>query len=175
MDYTSIKLNVTSSEFIPAKNLSKGHPMSIQEEFAEFLANEIKNKIISDIDTQKRRSKWKPLSFSYLQEKMIKRLSTNTWEATGVLKKSISVTKVNNSYVVGIDPSLRYKDSGLSVLLVARKLEYGTAKVPSRPLFRPTFNNYRVYSSKLYEDFIKKNHPELLVDRRKKNESKSKR
>lgn len=154
--FGTIVVNVTDTRFIPGKVIAtKSNKSDLQPAFAEYVAYRLRNDIIAYIKDQRyaRKGKWVPLKFEYVEYKKRKNLSTNTWEATSQLVNSIKVTKKGDKFHVGISPSKTYKGSSLKVIQVARWMEYGTTKMPARPLFRPIIRLYRRHIRKYWEDF----------------------
>lgn len=148
-----IKCNVTNTEF------SVGYSSDYIQEgqhanFSRFMAKEIARLLVQAIDDQRYKSRWKPLTPGYKDWKKSKGWSTKIWEATGTLKFSIDYDNVSDLILVGIDPYIKY-DDGTSVLQVARWMEYGTYKMPERPLFRPILQYVRGNVKYFYNKFLK--------------------
>lgn len=101
--------------------------------------------------------KWSPLSLSYMRYKKQHHLSLKIWEATGTLKNTIHVFKKGTLIVVGFKQSDTYHKTGIKINTIARYLEYGTVKMPARPLFRPLL----VYMRKHVSDYYKRYQKEL--------------
>jgi hypothetical protein len=120
----------------PGVKLSKENE-ELQADFAGFIAQQYRKELVKAIDTQRFKTKWPPLSFEYYTFKKRHHLSTNMWEATGFLKDHIVAFKKKGEWVVGPDPDAIHPESHVSLLFIARCLEYGTDKIPARPLFRP--------------------------------------
>jgi len=77
-------------------------------------------------------SSWIPLSKAWAEEKGHGR----PWYFTGILGGSIDWEVKDGKVNVGIIDAGSYRD-GENVATVAAKLEYGSGKIPARPLFRP--------------------------------------
>lgn len=78
---------------------------------------------------------WAPLSARTIEEKG----HGHPWYDTTRLEKSIEY-EINDAGVrVGVLKHNTYPDSGENVAKVAMRLEYGSSKIPARPLFRPVF------------------------------------
>jgi len=105
--------------------------------FSEFMAVEMASLLQEAIDRQRYAYIWEPLSIEYYEYKKRNYLSLNIWEATGVLKDNIAAFRRGNTYMVGIHPERMYPGTLVPVHRVARWMEYGTKKMPARPLFRP--------------------------------------
>lgn len=117
--------------------------------FAHFMADVMAEELSKAIDNQRYAKNWAPLSISYYNHKKVNNLSLNIWEATGLLKDSISVWRSNHRWVVGIPRHKRYPGTFVRVHTVAKYLEYGTSRMPARPLFRPL----SIYLSKNVERY----------------------
>lgn len=133
----------------PGKILLKDHPKSEIKAFESFMAEEYVALVKKRVKEQKFAYKWSPLSESYLQIKKQNHWSLKTWEATGQLMKEL---KVKSNNVVGFDKRKRHKVSGQPLLEIARQNEYGSFKVPARPLFRLVY----WYMSKHIAEYYKK-------------------
>lgn len=149
-----IELNIDNSKVYPAKRLGKDYPEEYVEDFAKYLVKVIKSELKKAIDNQRYSYKWAPLSVPYVRYKKTHNLSLKTWEATGLLHDSIIYRKRNGYYIVGIDPNKRYKN-GAKVIDIAKCLEYGTSKMPPRPLFRPIFTYIRKNIRRYWKKFLR--------------------
>lgn len=118
------KLDVTKTKFSYPKNLMKDYEKFICREFIKRVKKHIKKQDLN----------WPPLSTEYYQYKLSNNLSLNTWEATSLLKKTLGLLKKGDTYIIGWGNSRRHK--GVKVSDISRYLEYGTIKIPPRPLFR---------------------------------------
>lgn len=109
----------------------------LMSDFARYIAKVYAKTLIKLINTQRWKYKWKKLSKPYLEWKKKNGMSLNIWEATGLLKRSISVrwAPAKGAFVVGPSPRVKYTRGNVDVLSVARYMEYGTSKMPARPLF----------------------------------------
>ena len=124
------------------------------EEFVEYMAGQMRDSIKKAIELQRYRTKWKPLSIPYMKYKRLHHLSLKTWKSTGFLYRSIAYKKHNDHYIIGINPFLRYRN-GMRVIDVAKYIEYGTRKMPARPLFRPIIFEMRKNLKKYWITFLK--------------------
>lgn len=125
----------------------KWFPSNIDDlTFEEELAKDFVKQVKLAIDTQK--FNFTPLSPKYLAYKRKRGLSLNIWEATSQLKNSLGYFIEGNTITIGWDKSLVHKDSSLKVYQVAILLEYGTMKIPPRPLFRNVLKAYQNSSNK---------------------------
>lgn len=134
----------------------KPYSWDIHREFAKYLAEIIRKEFSDAIDDQRFKNYWPPLSLFYLRYKRVHHLSMKTWKATGLLQKSIVAKRRAISYYVGIDPNKRYHN-GAKVIDIAACMEYGTSRMPARPLFRPIFEDIRKHVRDYWEDFLELN------------------
>ena len=155
VQYKSIYVNVLDKTFTPGKLTCKGNFEEYQPEFADYIAGLIQKDLVKAIETQSLSSKWKPLSPSYLAHKKKKGLSTKIWKATGNMEDSIYKINRKDKVLVGVTGARRYPGTNRTLLEVARDLEYGTSKVPSRPLFRPIVEKYTKNVSRYWRKFLK--------------------
>lgn len=149
-----VELIVQQSYWAPGMLLIKNGD-NLQKEFAEYIAEKYKEQLQKAINNQRFRAKWPPLSVEWLHYKQTHGLSLKCWEATGLLKRSIKVFPTLWGWAVGPDPHMRYKRSGVPVLAVARALEYGTRRIPPRPLFRPTAEYIRKHIKDYWTVFLR--------------------
>lgn len=149
-----IECNVTKFRFTPAKTLCRGYE-EYQPEFADYLAKLIQADLIKTIENQSYKSKWKPLSPSYLEYKKRKGLSSKIWKASGNMVSSIYKINKKNKILIGVTASRKYPNSKRTLYEVARTLEYGTSTVPARPLFRPVINKYYKNMRRYWNKFLK--------------------
>lgn len=63
-------------------------------------------------------------------------LSLNVWEATSLLISALNSWKRAGIWYVGFNKKRFYPGTRAQVLNVARYVEYGTLRMPPRPLFR---------------------------------------
>lgn len=119
--------------------------------FEEYVAKRYIEEFQKIITRQTRMAtRWKPLSYGYLKYKYRRGLSLNTWEATGQLKNTLSFKKRSRMISFGY---ARHKESGLLLDHIARSLEYGDAKIPARPIFRPLYIEMRKHIRRTYNKF----------------------
>lgn len=122
-------------------------------EFELYLCDIFIKEVKRCIDTQS--IKWEPLSRPYLLSKARRGLSTNIWEATSQLKNTLSVRKSTGMVLtIGWKRSEHHKGSKIPIYKIARSLEYGTMKIPPRPLFRVVFSKIERNLSKYYEEYL---------------------
>lgn len=155
VQYKKIYVNVIDKHFTPGRHLCSGEYSQYQPEFADYVANLIKNDIVEAIEKQSYKSKWKPLSPNYLEYKRQAGLSTKIWKATGTLESSIYKLNRKDKIWVGVTANRKYPGTQLSMLDMAKKLEFGTSKVPARPLFRLVVNKYTRHMRKYWTEFKK--------------------
>ena len=134
----------------------KPYSWDIHREFAKYLAEIIRTEFSNAIDDQRFKRWWPPLNMNYLRYKRVHHLSMKTWKATGLLQKSIVAKRRAISYYVGVDPNKRYRN-GAKVIDIAACMEYGTSRMPARPLFRPIFEDIRKNVKNYWEDFLELN------------------
>ena len=79
---------------------------------------------------------WAPLSEAWAEQKGHK----NPWYYTGRLENAIEYAIEGGDVHVGVLKHEAYPDSADTVATVAAKLEYGAGNIPSRPMFRPVFD-----------------------------------
>ena len=128
-----IYLEVIKVKWEPGKDILAGASKKDIKDFEDYIAQRYVDLVRERVKTQKYSSKWAPLSRRYLQKKKEMGWSLKTWEATGQLMREL---KVKSRRVVGFDNRKVHKESGERLLSIARKNEYGSFKVPARPLFR---------------------------------------
>lgn len=158
-----IKIQVNGSIWRPAIRMSKGkkEQEKILGSFAKYIANIYRDELVKSINSQRYRGNWEPLSDDYVRWKKSQGLSTNTWEATSLLKDSISVWRSDGSWVVGVSRRVKYLGSDVPVYRVCRWMEFGTSKMPARPLFLPVKRLISGRMRKYWTEFLDKNNIEL--------------
>ena len=127
-----IKLIGKEIKFKPVNGFS-------DKELSLMVARELVKRLKKRIEEQD--SKWKPLNKEYLEYKKRHGLDLRKWVATGELESSITVKHSHGSYYVTF---LRKKNKeGRFFETIARANEYGTSRIPPRPLFRPVLEAFR--------------------------------
>lgn len=109
--------------------------------FEEELAKDFVKQVKVAIETQK--FNFTPLSPKYLAYKRQRGLSLNIWEATSQLKNSLGYFIEGDTITIGWDKNLVHDNSNLKVYQIAILLEFGTVKIPPRPLFRNMLKIYQ--------------------------------
>lgn len=155
-----LKLPVIDTNYTPMIQGVKHKKVQekIQEEFAYYLAEEMKKYLKDVIKHQKYKNQWKPLSITYLEYKRKHHLSTNIWEATSLLVDSIGVRKYGNHYIIGFPRKKCYPGTRLTIEQVAIWMEYGTNgehPMPARPLFNKVYEYFRKHVDRYYKKFLK--------------------
>ena len=121
-------------------------------EDGEFVLSKIKGHIeAQDLS-------WTPLSQKTIE---LKGGNDTIYVETGTLYNSLSVRRIKSStkgstIFIGASPWKKHKESGQKLSNLMIWLEYGTDKMPPRPLIRPTYEEV--------EDILKKHWKELLED-----------
>lgn len=124
----------------------------INREFQEYIAEEYLRLVVHSIDVQRYRAKWRDLTIPYMNYKIKNNLSINIWEATGELKRSIKLFRRCGRFIIGFDKRRVHKGSKAKLYKIAEWMEYGTIRMPPRPLFRFVY----IYMSKNIEFFFYK-------------------
>lgn len=152
----SIYIQNLESQWRPASRMAKGNEEqeALLGKFAKKIALIYADEIVKSIESQRYKSKWEPLSGPYLEYKKRNNLSTNIWEATSLVHDSIGVWRSNDKYVVGIKRDVKYPGSNVPAYRVIRMLEFGTSKMPARPLFMPVKRLINSRLRKYWEEFL---------------------
>lgn len=153
--------------------LPKGSPpeyVEFMREFVDFLCSRIVDEIEFAMKTQKFAHRWDDLSDSWQRRKERLELDDRTWIASGQLLNAVTwwERKSEGVFYVGVHPRLKhraYKKGGhyvskkrnVRVVDIVRWMEFGTTKMPPRPLFTPVFQMYRPkkMQTKVYQEFVK--------------------
>ncbi|AWD93021.1 hypothetical protein HSE3_gp069 [Bacillus phage vB_BceM-HSE3] len=151
----TVYIQIDKKEWKPGVFMIPIEYKHLSDKFAEYMAKTMAEEVQKAIRRQRYSSKWAPLTISYKIYKTTHNLSTNTWEATGTLRKSITYWKKGDQYIIGIPPRKIYHKSGIPVMTVAKYLEYGTSKMPPRPLFRPIASYLQKNIRRYWEKFFK--------------------
>lgn len=110
---------------------------ALQRKFADYVAREYRDRLRRAVIRQELAGSWKPLNEAYRDSKVQNGLNPGMWIATSRLIESVVVIRTPMAMVVGIDRRKVNKESKTHLWLIAKALEYGTDKIPPRPLFRP--------------------------------------
>lgn len=138
------------------KALSSGSiPVAFKAQLQED-GNMFLEAVINHIDRQD--LSWTPLSERTIE---LKGGDDTIYVETGYLKKNLSVRKIKSAkngftIFVGASPWKTHKPSGVKFSDLMIWLEYGTDKIPPRPLIRPTWEEV--------EPLIKNNWQKCLKD-----------
>lgn len=129
------------------------HDDLIRDEYQRYMAFVYYQAINRALDKELYDKKFVRLSSDYLQWKFDNHLYTNTWQATGFLRFNISIKRLGklNYHITFFNK--RRPDSDLRLLKLARYLEYGTDRIPPRPLFTNVFRNISHNTSRYIEYF----------------------
>lgn len=111
--------------------------------FTRAVGQELKDYIETVIREQ--RYKWQPLSRDYLASKERRGLDPRIYIATGFFLSNIKIWEDGAGIHVGFEPDAVHTPSGLKLNVLARILEFGSAKarIPARPLWRPAISAIR--------------------------------
>lgn len=150
-----IKIQVDDyKSWAPGSRLAGTDYRTLLTAFSRYIADLYVKELVEAINSQRYKKVWEPLTPEYLEYKRKNGLSTNIWEATSLLKESITTYRSNNSYVVGVDRRLKYPGTNVYVYKVVRWLEYGTSRMPARPLFGPVKRRIERNMRKYWETFL---------------------
>lgn len=71
--------------------------------------------------------------------------ATKRWNFTGMIYNNIVINQNGLNVVVTIRPNVKNTKTGGKATLaqIAMRMEYGTSKMPSRPLFKPVHRQYK--------------------------------
>lgn len=134
-------------------------------DFQFYMAETLRDEFVRAIDKQRFNKKWPPLSVSYYTWKERKNLSLHIWEATGTMKNTLKVFKKGSYIAVGFRQTDVYPKTSAKINTIAKYVEYGTPKMPARPLFRPLTEYMRKHVSdyfKRYKKELKKQKKQYL-------------
>jgi phage gpG-like protein len=129
------------AEWRPASKIAKEEHQRLLGQFAHYMAKVYAEEVRKAIDSQKFANNWAPLSEDYLKFKRRNGLSLKIWEATSFLKDNITAYRSNDKYVVGVNKRIKYPTTEVPAWKVMFWMEFGTTKMPARPLFRPIATN----------------------------------
>ena len=128
------------------------HDRKEKREFHKYLSIVYTDEVKKIAWNKRYQLKMAPLSNDYFKYKLESGLHTGQWIATGELINSL---KVKGNYTIGFDNRRKHSSAHIRYIELARLLEYGTLKIPPRPLFRLVYiqmsKNIRYY----YNNWIK--------------------
>lgn len=103
----------------------------------------LQKRLVGHIDAQD--LKWVPLAPSTVKKKGHSKIYIETGSLkNGILVRRISAPSYGYSLYIGCNPWTRNKD-GVKLSDIMIYLEYGTMKIPARPLVRPTWKEVRAH------------------------------
>lgn len=101
----------------------------------EDLANSVVKEMVEVIEKQKFRVK--KLSPFYAKYKALKKQDPRIFIATGEYLSSIKAKKIKDgSFECGPDAEMTHTDAKVTMDVLQRIHEYGTSKIPARPIWR---------------------------------------
>ena len=169
-----IYIQTINKEWTPGIKMLSEQSAQVRKAFEQYIAYEFVSEIKKAIDTQKYKGKWKPLSSHYLAYKKKRGLSPIIWEATKELKTTLKVMHKKNHIEIGWDRRLMHtsikgthtnKKSKTPIYKIAKYMEYGTLRVPPRPLFRLVYQamskNIRKYWNTFSKMFLNNSNTKL--------------
>ena len=82
---------------------------------------------------------------AYKSKKGYASKATKRWNMTGLLYNNIILQNIGNNVVVTVRPNIKNQKTGGKATLakIALQMEYGTSKMPPRPLFKPVHREYK--------------------------------
>lgn len=111
----------------------------------KYLADQYVILIQIAIDTQRYKSKWADLTPGYAEYKARMGYSDKIWIATGQIRKTLRAREgYRKSYIVVGFPYKKHTNSYKKIKDIAKYVEFGTTRMPPRPLFRTAY----IYMSK---------------------------
>lgn len=126
------------------------------KDFQIYASDIIADAFVAAIDSQRYKSThWPPLTIRYVDWKRRKKYSVKIWECTSFMKNHIKVFKKGNFIALGFMRKDCYPRTAVSLNRIAKYVEFGTVKMPARPLFRPIVLYYRKNVSRLFKNYQK--------------------
>lgn len=103
--------------------------------FAQFLAGELRRRVLQAINTQRFKKNFKPLAESTVKRKGHARF----YQDTGFLVRNLTIWSDGQNWNVGFRAGIKHPTSGKDMTIIAKALEYGTedGRIPARPVFLP--------------------------------------
>jgi hypothetical protein len=125
------------------------------QRYREVWLKEVQKFVAKNPSKKRNYKKGETLSISYLNYKKTHGLSDKTWEATKHLKTHIKVFRRYDYIAVGFKENEYYPFSNVKINKVARWVEYGGIRMPSRPLFRKVQEYMRKNLDQYYRKFVR--------------------
>lgn len=151
-----IYIQTLDRHWSPGEKMLASQSQSVRKAFERYIAYLFVDEVRLAINTQRYKSKWKPLSPQYLQYKIRRGLSPHMWESTTQLKNSVQVMGEGSSTItIGWDKRTLHKTSKIPLYKLARYMEYGTRRIPPRPLFRYLLEYISKNISRYWKKFVK--------------------
>lgn len=165
-----MRLSIIVDKSLYLEYKTKGTPEEFQafmDAFLRYFAD-IVIKRINDI-VRRKLYNWDPLSDAWANFKKRMHLDPRTWYASGQILESIGYKyyPMGDVYVIGVHPTKKHnaymkgginkgKKMKVSILNLIRYMEFGTAAMPSRPLFVPALKEFKSkgVQEKIYQKFI---------------------
>lgn len=135
------------------------------EGFLKFLAQKMVDRVHEVIRNQS--YNWHPLSRTWVAFKKSWGLDPRIWRASGWIEDSIHYwySRKNNCWMVGVNPRKQHrrykrggiaisKRSGVLIIDIIRKLEFGTQKTPARPLFTRVIAEVKKDVNSYYKEYL---------------------
>jgi len=117
-----------------AVNLFEKTLESVTEDTSRHYARLFRDYIRQVLELQLYR--WEALNANYLKYKKAHGLDERILIATGEYKDNIKVFKHGKGYVVGLPRGKKHNVSGIPLVTLAKYHEFGTSKMPARPMWR---------------------------------------
>lgn len=126
-------------------------------------AEEYKKLLLATLESQRYAAEWTPLSERYLAWKIKNKRDPRILISTKEYMQAIEIREEKQEgskgksrivYVVGL-PDRIHQDSGLPFRKLARIHEFGTKRIPARPLWRPTQEEFKAKHAKKVLERIK--------------------
>lgn len=124
---------------------------------ASNLLRSLAAKVVKEVKTAllEQRYAWVPLTEDYLKAKIKAGLDTRTLLATLFYFHHISWWRDSNGVHMGV-PNVQHPTAKIPLGMLARVHEYGTARIPARPLWRPALSKILREFPKLREEYYRK-------------------
>lgn len=142
-----IYIDVLGSKWYPARRL-KRVSNRVRNAFEIYCARLLILKVKEAVRVQKYASKWIALNPNYLRKKLESGQELGMWIADDMLIRQL---KLKDNRHIGWDNRLRR--DGVPYLLIAKSLEWGTIRIPPRPLFRKVKSQIQRNLDIIYKNF----------------------